>query len=325
MDKRIRGYLIHMKATAAIIATLALTPAGLLLAAPAQAAGGPTVSTGNPQAVSYSSAVLTGSVNPNGRETSYYFQYGLTRAYGGQSAIAGAGAGTGTVHVALPITGLQPITRYHYRLVAVSTAGVSEGPDRTLLTGKIPLSLQILASPNPVAFGGAVTVQGTLSGTEDANREVVLQADSFPFTAGFQDAANPELTNASGGFSFPVLGLTVITQFRVVTNTNPPVISPVAAENVAVSVSSHVGRSRRPGFVRIYGTVTPGEDGMQVAILRIVHGHGVLVGGTLLRPDGANRSAFSAAVHATAGVYRVLVRVTGGGQVSSYGQPLRIG
>ncbi len=347
MGKRIQGYLLHMhtnaarsiagaraglmrarrrrlRSVAAILAALGPAALGLALAAPAAAAGGPTATTGGPQQVSYSSAVLTGWVDPNGRETSYYFQWGLTRAYGGQTAIADAGTGTRTVQVALPVAGLQPLTRYHYRLVAVSAAGVSQGFDHTLLTSKVPLSLQILTSPDPVRFGGTVTVEGTLSGTENANRGVVLQANSFPFTAGFVDLGNAELTSASGGFSFPVIGLTVITQFRVVTNTNPPVISSVAAENVAVSVSSHVGRARRPGFVRIYGTVTPGEDGMEVGILRIVHGRGVLVGGTLLRPDGANRSAFSSEVHATAGVYRVLVRVTGGGQVSSYGQPLLI-
>jgi len=122
------------------------------LAAPAVAqAALPTVSTGQANQVSYSSAVLTGSVNPNGANTSYYFQFGPTRAYGGQSAIADAGGGTHAVKVSLAIGGLQPLTLYHFRLVAVNGSGASLGKDHTLLTTKVPLSLQILFGSFPIA------------------------------------------------------------------------------------------------------------------------------------------------------------------------------
>jgi hypothetical protein len=308
---------------------LALTAASCVLAmalsSSATAASLPAVSTGGAREVSYGSATLTGSLNPNGSDASYYFQYGPTKLYGGQTAIADAGAGIHVVTVRLAVTGLQPLTVYHYRLVAVNGAGAAAGSDRTLLTTKVPLSLQILASPNPVLFGGSIAVQGTLSGTGSANREVILQASSFPFTAGFQNLGNPELTNASGGFSFPVLGMTLVTQFRVVTTTNPPVVSPVALDGVAVRIDSHVGRARRAHFARIFGTVTPAENGMQVGILRITHGHGVLVGGALLHPRNATSSKFSRVVPVRPGVYRVLVRVTSGAQISNYGQPLLIG
>ncbi len=306
---------------AAAVACLALA-----LPAAAQAAGTPTVSTGPARAVSYGSATLTGTLNPKGSETSYYFQYGVTRAYGGQTTIVGAGAGTGSLDVSLPIAGLQPLTKYHYRLVAVNAAGPTIGADRAFTTTKVPLSLAILAAPNPVVFGGIATVQGTLSGTENGNREVLLQADAFPFTAGFLNApVNPELTSAAGSFTFTLPGLSTVTEFRVVTSTNPPVISPVALENVAVRVVGHVARARRPHFARIYGTVTPAENGMQVAVLRTVHGHGVLVGGTILRHSRTTGSSFSCVVPVHPGVYRVLARVTSGAQVSNYGSPLLIG
>jgi hypothetical protein len=311
---------------AASMRAAALALAAAAFACPAAAAASaPTVSTGAAREVSYGSAVLTGSVKPNGSDASYYFQYGITRAYGGQTAIADAGAGVHAVKVSLPVTGLQPLTLYHYRLVAVNSAGASIGGDGTLLTTKVPLSLQILASPNPVLFGGSIAVQGTLSGTGSGNREVILQASSFPFTAAFQNLGNPELTNASGGFSFPVLGMTLVTQFRVVTTTNPPVVSPVALDGVAVRIDSHVARTRRTHFARIFGTVTPAENGMQIGILRITHGHGVLVGGALLHPRNAGSSKFSRVVRVRPGVYRVLVRVTSGAQISNYGEPLLIG
>lgn len=321
----------HMKRKRSPLAKaggLALTISALLalaLAASAQAApSSPSVSTGSATAVGYSSAIVHGTVDPRGSGTSYYFQYGPTRAYGGQTPIAGAGAGTGNVFVAAALSGLQPLTVYHYRLVAVSPAGTSFGGDRTFQTTKVPLSLAILTTPNPAQFGAAVTIQGTLSGTENANREVVLQGNPFPFTAGFQNVGNTELTNALGGFSFTLLNAAVTTQYRVATTTKTPVISPVATEEVAVRVSSHVRRTRRRGWARIYGTVTPAETGAKVAMLRVAGNHGVLAGGTILQPLNATTSKFSRVVRVHRGIYRVLVQVAGA-QVSAYGQPLLIG
>jgi hypothetical protein len=307
-------------AAAALTACLALTA----FAPSALAAQAPAVSTGGTSEVSYDAATLIGYVNPKGSSTSYYFQYGLTRAYGGQSTISSAGAGSAGVTVRSAISGLQPLTLYHYRLVAVNATGATLGADRTFLTSKVPLSLQILASPNPVLYGGTVTVQGTLSGTENASRTVVLQENQFPFAAGFQDGGNAELTTSTGSFSFTVPSLLVVSQFRVVTTTKTPVVSTATTENVAVQVTSHVKRARRAHHARIYGTVTPAENGAEVGILRITHGHGVLVGGTRLQALSAGSSSFSRVVPVRPGVYRVLVRVTTGAQVSNYGQPLVI-
>ena len=219
--------------------------AALVLALPTAAlAAAPKATTGGARNVTYGSATLGGSVNPGGSATSYYFQYGPTHVYGGQSAIGSAGAGDKGVSVSVGISGLQPLTVYHYRLVAVNGAGTSFGKDHTFQTTKVPLSLSILSSPNPVSYGGPVTVQGTLSGTGNAGRQVILQGRPFPFTAPFQPIGNPELTTATGGFSFTLLGAATTMQFQVVTTTKPVVASLIATENVAVKVSSHL--SRRP-------------------------------------------------------------------------------
>lgn len=306
-----------------IAAGVALT-ALLALPAAAQANGAPKATTGNAREVSYATATLTGSVNPNEENTSYYFQYGPTKAYGSQTAISDVPSGKSAVNVKLGIAGLQPITVYHYRLVAVNGSGVATGVDRALQTTKVPLSLQILSSPNPVTFGGLVTVQGTLSGTDNAKRAVVLQANPFPYTSGFQSIGNTELTDANGGFSFTLFNQEQSTQFRVFTTTNTPVISPVASENVAVKVTSHVARTKRRGFARIYGTVTPGVIGAQVGMLRIAQGHGILAGGTVVKPLNSISGQFSRVVRVRKGAYRVLVKVAPGGVVSAYGTPLLI-
>jgi hypothetical protein len=275
--------------------------------------------------LSYGSATLAGSIDPHGSATSYYFQYGPTRAFGDQTALASTGVDTGAVKVSVAVSGLQPLTVYHYRLVAVNAAGASTGAERAFKTTKVPLSLQILASPNPVLYGSNATVQGTLSGTGNAGRAVVLQQNPFPYTAGFTNVGNPELTTATGSFSFPVLGLAQATQFRVITTTNPPIVSPTTIEGVAVSVSAHVGRTHRRHYARIYGTVTPAIDGMEVGIMRVSGGRNVLVAGTTLRHLSATSSRFSRTIRVKSHtLYRVLVRVTNGAQTSNYSSPLFI-
>lgn len=298
--------------------------AALLPAAVAQALA-PAVFTGGARDVGFNTATLTGSVNPHGEDTTYYFQYGPTRAYGLQTGLADAGAGTTRVAVAIGVSGLQPLTRYHYRLVAVNSSGVIEGLDKAFLTTKIPLSLQILAAPNPVLYGGSVQIQGTLSGTDNANRQIVLQANPFPYSSGFVDVGNPETTLATGGFSFSLLALTTSTQFRVVTTTRTPVVSPVVTANVAVRIAAHIRHARRRHHARIVGTVTPALDGMRVAIMRVVHGQNKLVAGTILRHLNSHSSRFASRVlRVRRGLYRVLVVVTNGAQVSNYSGPLLI-
>jgi hypothetical protein len=275
--------------------------------------------------VSYGTATLTGAVNPKGQDTSYFFQYGPTKAYGFQTGVADAGAGSSSVHVSLPVSGLQPVTLYHFRLLAVNATGASTGGDGFFTTKKIPLSLAILAAPNPVIYGGSMFVEGTLAGTGSAGAPVVLQANPFPYLQGFADIGNPELTMANGSFSFPVFGLTQNTHFRVVTVSGHSVASPVALELVAVRVRSRVARTGRRHFARFYGTVTPAEDGAHIGILRIIHGRGVLIGGTLLRHHNATSSSFSRVVRVQSGAYRVLAQVTSGAQVSNYSRTLLIG
>ncbi len=311
------------------LAAMALALASLMLLALPVAAQAillrPGVYTGAAEAVSYGSATLTGSIDPHGSNTSYYFQYGPTRAFGAQTPVASAGAGLSTVRVTVPVGGLQPITTYYFRLVAVNAVGATTGAERAFKTVKVPLSLAILVAPNPTLYGGVVTIQGTLSGTGNGGVPVLLQANPFPYTQGFATVGNPELTTAAGGFSFPFVGLTEATQFRVVTSTRIPVVSPVAIEGVAVRVEAHVGRTRRRHHARIYGTVTPAANGMEVAIMRITGGRNVQVAGTTLHSRNATTSRFSRVIHVKRGaVYRVFVKVTNGAQTSNYSEPLFI-
>jgi hypothetical protein len=286
----------------------------------------PSATTGASTNVTYSTAILDGSVNASGQATNYLFQYGTTRAYGSQTPLSPAGNGTITIKVSQTISGLQPLTTYHYRIVAIGPAGTALGGDRTFTTPKVPLSVAIVGVPNPVLFGSPFLVEGTLSGTGSANHAVALQANTFPYLGGFKALGNPQLTNSVGGFSFPVLGLLENSQLRVVTIGKPEeVSSPVIVETVAARVSFHAHSTGRRGYVRLYGTVAPAEVGAVVGFQLLKTGHrSINQGGAVVKTGTATVSQFSRVVRVHPGLYRALVKIADGAHVSNYSNPVLV-
>ena len=152
--------------------------AGALVVAPAAAAGlAPVVSTGGVPAVTATSATLTGTVNPEGEATTYYFQYGTSTAYGSTtpSPAANAGSGTMNVNVSAAAGSLTPNITYHYRLVATNASGTGTGADHTFRTAKSSTAVTIAASPNPIVYGQPTTVRGSVLGPRAAHASVTLQ------------------------------------------------------------------------------------------------------------------------------------------------------
>jgi len=94
----------------------------------------PTVTTGAATSVASTSAILNGTVNPNGTETTYYFQYGTTTGFGSTTATANAGAGVSDVLAEASLTGLNPSTTYYYRFTATNNAGTGYGSDLSFRT-----------------------------------------------------------------------------------------------------------------------------------------------------------------------------------------------
>ena len=275
------------------LAALAIAGATLLWPASALAAA-PTVVTGKADGVTYNAATLTGTINPRGSETDYYFQYG-TKSLSSKTPLTPVGNGTKSVAAKASIAGLTPDTTYRYRLVGVGATTV-DGATKTFKTTTVPLSLSISASPNPVQFGSSFVLSGTLSGTGNGNRQVVLQATPFPYTAPFVNEGNAEVTNADGTFSFPFPGLLQTAKLRVATVTKPVVTSAEVIEGVAVNVSLHVKHTSRRNRVRLTGTVTPPEVGAQVVFQRVTSSGPVTVGTTSVKGGTTTTATFSGLV-----------------------------
>jgi hypothetical protein len=281
----------------------------LLLPASALAAA-PTVTTGGVANVTPTTALLKGSIDPNGTATSYMFQIGPTRLYGGQTPTTAAGAGNKGVAVAAPVSGLAPATIYHYRLVGLRGSRTFFGRDRTFKTKRQPLGVSLAATPNPIRIGHSTTLAGVLSGTGNANRQVVLQANPWPYTGGFVAATNAQVTNASGGFAFPLLSVSVNTQYRVVLVPKPAVVSPIVVLGTTNKVTRHakVRRGHRRGRIHLWGTIRPALDGSPVVVQKLRRGTWVNIGQTHARHTSKGISRYSKRIRQKhGGKYRVVV------------------
>jgi hypothetical protein len=225
----------------------------------------PRVSTGGAQHVLGTSALLTASILPNGIETSYYFQYGTTTAYGLQTPTVGVGAGTTRVPVGQAIVHLTPGAVYHFRVVAIAGGVQYPGHDRVFTAKGVNLVFVVSKTAQDI-YGSPFILSGTLTGTGSALHRVALQASPFPFLESFAVIGSPGVTNAKGAFSFRVANLEASTQLRVTTLDPLPIYSPVITAQVVPRIALHVRTSRVPGVVRLYGTITPAVNGAKVAL-----------------------------------------------------------
>ncbi len=96
----------------------------------------PAVSTGAANHVTPTTATITGTVNANGKATTYHFEWGTSTAYGRSTGSASAGSGTTDQSVSAALSGLVPNTTYHYRLVATNSSGTAVGADRSFKTSR---------------------------------------------------------------------------------------------------------------------------------------------------------------------------------------------
>src|SRR3954468_23639487 len=95
-------------------------------AAPALAAK-PLATTAAATDITPVGANLHGSVDPRGIATSTFFQYGTTKSYGKRTPDQSAGVNPGAIPIAAGISCLKSSTTYHFRIVAESADGRTNG------------------------------------------------------------------------------------------------------------------------------------------------------------------------------------------------------
>jgi hypothetical protein len=170
----------------------------------------PVVSAVGHDEVTAHGAKVTATFNANDHDTTYAVEYGTTTAYG--SEVAGATPVTGHADVvrSVELTGLEPATTYHYRVVATNSAGTTEGADRTFTT---------LAAKAPIVGGLTVSELGQtsvrLSGDVNPNTLPSTWWVEYGTTESLGTSTAPSAaTTASGAVSTLLEGLTPGTRYH---------------------------------------------------------------------------------------------------------------
>jgi phosphodiesterase/alkaline phosphatase D-like protein len=236
-------------------------------------ASAPVAVTGSASAITATSAMLNGTVNPDGRDTAWYFEYGTSTSYGTKTPAKDAGAGTNPVAVSASVTGLKTGTLYHFRLVAKSDAGTSLGADATFTPSSAPTVV--------TRAGASVTDTGAkLSGTVNPNGEATTAYFEYGTSTSYGTKTTSQSVGSgtgSKGVSTSVAGLKpgTVYHFRLVatnaagtgtgaditfTTSGPPVVITGPASGIGTSVATVTGSVDPDGHSTSwrfeYGTTT---------------------------------------------------------------------
>ncbi len=114
--------------------------------------GPPTATTGQATGVSETAATLTGTVDPDGEATNYFFKWGTTTGYGQTTGSISAGEDHASHSVSAVLKELAPGTTYHYQLLAENHSSTVPGADHEFTTSSSLSPPSIMPTIPPVAI-----------------------------------------------------------------------------------------------------------------------------------------------------------------------------
>lgn len=87
----------------------------------------PTTTTLAATDIARTTANVSGKINPNGSDTTYWFEYGTSAELGSVTAMQSKASSNSTSTVSISISNLQPLTKYYFRLNAQNQFGTVNG------------------------------------------------------------------------------------------------------------------------------------------------------------------------------------------------------
>ena len=256
------------------------------------AGSAPSATTAAASAVSTAGARLNGRVNPNGRSTSWRFEYGTSASYGASTPTRNAGSGTGAVSISASLSSLAPGTTYHFRLVASNSSGTTAGADETFTTVATPV----------VATGsaGVGVTTATLNGTVDPKNHTTTWYFEYGTTTRYGTRTPSQRADADTGSRAVTAGISNLApgttyHFRIVASSSTGTSrgADVAFTSIAntVSLATSTYKIVSGHFVLLSGAVSTGQPGVKVTVLAQRLGDSALASvATVLTGDGGKWS-----------------------------------
>jgi len=146
-------------------------PAGDVIVDNSPTPGKPIPTTNATVAPTDTTAVVTGTVNPQGAITTYWYEYGTTRDLGKKTSNQVVGSGYTAIATPGYITGLTKNTIYYFRLVAENQYG-RVAADQNVLTTSANSSTPVGGIPkvSTLAATGITSTAANLKGTVNPNK-----------------------------------------------------------------------------------------------------------------------------------------------------------
>jgi hypothetical protein len=130
-----------------------------------------------------------------------------------------------------------------------------------------PKNITIAPNTATVKFGGAVTLSGKLTGNNNANRQVTIEADLSPFEGTFTNVGTTT-TNATGDWTFAHKP-TQNTRYRARSgNAESKTVDVMVRPAITLKLSDRTPAAGQ--LVRFFGQLCPDHDGTPVALQRRV-------------------------------------------------------
>jgi phosphodiesterase/alkaline phosphatase D-like protein len=160
----------------------------------------PDVTTDPPDGIGLAEATLNGDTDPNGANTSVWFEYGVNTNYGSSTATAEVGASDGDLTYSAQLSTLSSSTTYHYRMVASNSLGVTYGADVSFTT------LSPDADVTTLPATGITTSKAALQGSANPNNTPGGAWFEYGLTTNYV-FSTPVQDIGSGGNFVPVTSL----------------------------------------------------------------------------------------------------------------------
>ncbi|HWP32536.1 MAG TPA: fibronectin type III domain-containing protein, partial [Solirubrobacterales bacterium] len=166
---------------------------------------------------------LHGHLDPDGFDTTFYFEYGKTKLYGHTiAAPPGDDVGTsapGNLQLAKTLEGLEPGTTYHFRIVGENETGATAGKDMTFKTPQAPSIEGVFSSDvtaSSASLRGRINPNGTEPSFETTYRFQYGTTTSYGQSVPAGDGTLPA-TPGGQNVNVPISGLSEVTyHFRLV-------------------------------------------------------------------------------------------------------------
>jgi hypothetical protein len=226
----------------------------------------PAISTLRAGDVTAVSATLAASVNPRGTATTYHLEYGTTTRFGRRTPETALPAGTTSVRVSVPVTGLSSNRRYYWRVVAASAAGTTRSGRASFTTKRAPAGVSLALNQSIVPWSATVIPAGRVLGSGVGGIAVALEQSTFPF--GTWTEVDRHSADSSGRFSFGERAVFLATRFRVVTRGTIVTASPEVGVLVRSRLSLYRGRKTKRAL-RVRGTVWPALPAGRASLQRL--------------------------------------------------------